>query len=119
MQNKVKIFNSNENWNEKKRYKINTVVKYLGVVYQNSTGSNSEPSILLDWVIVKKDDVTPTSYFQEFIDDGSHQYVVPEGIRVQNAFLNGAQVTPFTQVGTLITTSNSITDDLVTLTGSN
>lgn len=55
MQSQVKLVNTNEIWSDKRRYKINSVVEYSGSIYQNSTGSNSEPGIGSDWeVIVKK-----------------------------------------------------------------
>lgn len=119
MQNKVKIINSNQGWNPKKRYKINEVVSYLGNIYQNSTGINSDPLLVNDWIVVKKMDAVPVVYGNDFIDSGTHQFTVPEGILIQNAFLNGAQVSPFTQVATTVTVTNSFIGDLVTLTGRN
>lgn len=119
MQNRVKLINTNESWNEKKRYKINSVVSYLGSIYQNSTGANSDPVLGNDWVVVKKLDVIPVVYQDDFIDSGTHQFEVPEGILIQNAFLNDAQVGRFSQSGTTVTVSNSETNDLVTLTGRN
>ena len=54
MQSKVTLVNSNQNWSQKRRYKINNVVSYLGSIYQNSTGINTDPSLLTDWVTVNK-----------------------------------------------------------------
>lgn len=119
MQTRVKLINSNENWNAKKRYKINTVVTYVGLIYQNSTGANSDPLLGNDWIVLKKLDVIPVIFYDDFVDSGTHEFIVPEGILIQNAFLNGAQVSPFSQTGMIVTVTNSLTDDLVTLTGRN
>lgn len=119
MHSKVTLINSDQVWNPKRRYKINEVVQHFGYVYQNSTGINTDPLLGPNWGIVKKMDVIPVIYYNEFIDSGTHEFAVPDGILIQNAFLNGAQVTPFSQSGTSITVPNSITNDLVTLTGRN
>jgi len=47
---KVQTQNTNTVWDEKKRYKVNSVVSYNDVIYQNTTGKNSIPSNLLDWI---------------------------------------------------------------------
>ncbi|APZ82862.1 hypothetical protein [Flavobacterium phage FL-1] len=52
MQSKVILTNNNQNWNAKRRYKINEVVSYSGSTWQNSTGSNSEPGVGPDWFLV-------------------------------------------------------------------
>ena len=52
MQSKVTLVNSNQNWSQKRRYKINNVVSYLGSIYQNSTGINTDPLLLTDWVLL-------------------------------------------------------------------
>lgn len=119
MQPQIKLINSNENWNVKKRYKRNSTVSYFGSIYQNSTGINSDPLLGNDWLVVKKVDIVPSIYYEEFIDSGTHEFIVPEGILVQNAFLNGAQVVAFTQTDDLVTVPTAVTDDLVTLTGRN
>ncbi len=121
MQNKVKIFNSNANWNEKKRYKINSLVDYVGSTYQNSTGSNSDPTLGLDWVVVKKLDVIPVVYHQDFIASGSTDFIVDEGILIQNVFLNSISVNgaDWSQSGTTVTITTVQNGDLVTLTGRN
>ena len=61
MQSKVTLVNSNQNWNAKKRYKINAVVTYLGETYQNSTGGNSEPGVVNDWILTKSKDISGTN----------------------------------------------------------
>jgi len=54
MQFKTTLVNNNETWNPQKRYKINTVVSYLGFDYQNSTGTNSDPTLEIDWIPIKE-----------------------------------------------------------------
>lgn len=121
MQNRVKLINSNENWNSKKRYKINTVVSYVGSIYQNSTGANSDPLLGNDWVMVKKLDVIPLVFHQDFYADASKEFYVPEGILIENAFLNfiSAAGADWSQSGTIVTVTSSVEGDLVTLTGRN
>jgi hypothetical protein len=52
MPKKIIITNTDQSWNSKKRYKINEVVLYNGINYQNLTGSNSEPGVGLDWLLL-------------------------------------------------------------------
>jgi len=117
MQVKSKLINSNESWNAKRRYKINAVVTHNGSTWQNATGINSEPGATTDWILLKTSSVI--IYDNDFVDSGTHSFTVPSGIYIQNAFLNGAQVVPFTQTGTIVTVPSAITDDLVKLTGRN
>lgn len=49
---KNRVVNSNRAWDAGRVYKVNEVVQIAGVVYQNLTGSNSDPSLLVDWVVV-------------------------------------------------------------------
>ena len=49
MQSKSILINSNQIWNAKKRYKINETVSHLGIIYQNSTGVNTNPTLGTDW----------------------------------------------------------------------
>jgi len=119
MQIRVKLINTSQFWNPKKRYKINETVSYIGIIYQNTTGINSDPTLGNDWQVVKKLDIVPVIYQNDFVDSGTHEFLVPEGILIQNGFLNGAQVAYFSQSGTTVTVTNSVTDDLVTLTGRN
>lgn len=44
--------NRTPSWNSKKRYKVNESVYYNGIVWQNITGSNSEPGAGFDWLNV-------------------------------------------------------------------
>lgn len=49
MQSKSILLNTNEEWNPKRRYKVNSVVTRNSVMYQNSTGQNSAPELGIDW----------------------------------------------------------------------
>ena len=121
MQSKVTLVNSNQVWNAKRRYKINEVVSYVNIIYQNSTGKNSDPTLGTDWQVVKKQDVVPVIYHDDFIDSGTHEFIIPDGILIQNVFLNGvtANGADWSQTGTLVSVTSAQTDDLVTLTGRN
>lgn len=48
---KLKISNNTSVWEEKRRYKINSVVGYDGEIYQNTTGRNSVPTDGVDWLV--------------------------------------------------------------------
>ena len=61
MQSKSTLINSNQVWNAKKRYKINEIVTHLGIVYQNITGVNTDPTLETDWKPqLEPGDSTPT-----------------------------------------------------------
>lgn len=47
-----KLINSNTTWNALSRYKVNSVVEYNFIQWQNVTGFNSIPGSSLDWVPV-------------------------------------------------------------------
>jgi hypothetical protein len=50
---KLSLENSALIWDSKRRYKVNTIVTYLGVVYQNLTGKNTDPTLLTDWYSIE------------------------------------------------------------------
>jgi len=52
---KNRVVNSNRAWDAGRVYKVNEVVQISGVVYQNLTGGNSDPALLVDWVVVYQD----------------------------------------------------------------
>jgi hypothetical protein len=66
---KQTITNSTLPWSVNKRYKVNDVVTQGGNVYQNKTGANSEPSLLIDWTFIGGSTSTPT--LQEVTDAGA------------------------------------------------
>jgi hypothetical protein len=49
MKTKIQLINSGEAWDAKRRYKINSIVTYLGSDWQNTTGINSEPGVGSNW----------------------------------------------------------------------
>lgn len=120
MHSKVKLVNSSQIWNPKKRYRINETVVYQSIIYQNSTGANTDPTLGNDWVAVVKTDSVPVIYRNDFTDSGTHSFTVPSGILIGNVFLNSV-VSPsdWSQSGTLVSVPSSQTGDLVTLTGRN
>lgn len=50
---KVITTNTNNVWDSKKRYKVNSVVSHNDILYQNITGKNSSPDTLVDWIVSK------------------------------------------------------------------
>ena len=103
MRNRAKLLNSNEEWNSNKRYKVNAVVRLFGSDYQNTTGFNTNPALLEDWVMVK---------------DGSPVSSIPISIREQ---YNGSSVTvPNGFTVTRIVSLNDINTDFTGIvTGTN
>lgn len=116
MQSKVTLVNSNQNWSQKRRYKINTVVNYGTSIVQNTTGINSDPALLTDWIFLKSSSDTP--YKNDFIADVTQQFTVPSGVNIKNVFLNGISPagSSWSQSGNIVTVTTSIDGDLVTLT---
>jgi len=59
------------------------------------------------------------AYHVDFIDSGTHAFTVPSNIIVQNVALNNIPVygADWSQTGTTVTVTTSITSDKVTLTG--
>lgn len=49
MNTKAILVSGNNLWNPKARYKVNTVVSYLAVNWQNATGINTEPGTDNNW----------------------------------------------------------------------
>lgn len=52
MKKKVILENGTDVWDAKKRYKVNQVVLFNGISYQNTTGANSSPDALFDWALL-------------------------------------------------------------------
>lgn len=60
-----------QSWNEKKRYRVGNCVVYLGENYQNATGKNTQPDLLLDWIKISFLLPTKTSDLINDGDDGN------------------------------------------------
>lgn len=118
MLTKVKIINTNQVWDPKRRYRVNEVVNSSGNVYQNFTGGNSDPSLGTDWLFLKAISNVPVSYKQDFTADATQKFTVPSGIVIKNAFVNFVSVAAadWNQIGTEVTVTSSQVDDLITLT---
>jgi len=90
---------SNAIWNAKRRYKVNSVVKFGNAVYQNSTGRNSSPDLLTDWVLIK-DDVSGTTQLREsrqIYTSGAQEFTLPEAAaQIVLITVNGAPVYDYT-----------------------
>lgn len=52
MKTKLTLVNSNAIWEEKRRYKVNTLVSHNSFDWQNATGINTEPGVDGNWVKV-------------------------------------------------------------------
>ena len=90
---------SNAIWNTKRRYKVNSVVKFGNAVYQNSTGRNSSPDLLTDWVLIK-DNVSGTTQLREsrqIYTSGAQEFTLPEAAaQIVLVTVNGGVVYDYT-----------------------
>ena len=50
MKTKLTLVNNHEDWNPKRRYKVNALVRYNNSDWQNTTGINTEPGTDSNWV---------------------------------------------------------------------
>jgi len=51
---KAQTTNTNNVWVASKRYKVNSVVTHSGIEYLNTTGGNSLPTLLTDWLVCRQ-----------------------------------------------------------------
>jgi len=90
---------SNAIWNAKRRYKVNSVVKFGNSVYQNSTGRNSSPDLLTDWVLIK-DNVSGTTQLRrsrQIYTSGAQEFTLPEAAaQIVLVTVNGGVVYDYT-----------------------
>ena len=75
MQTKTKLLNSNNFWNPNRRYKVNAVVDYFGVTYQNSTGINSDPTLGLNWIVIKGIESIQNGNFTIYKNNQNNNYL--------------------------------------------
>lgn len=87
MQSKVRFINSNQSWNSKKRYKINETVTYQGIIYQNSTGINTDPTLGVNWDIVENINQIDLSVYNVYANDSA---AASGGIRVGFGYINSS-----------------------------
>ncbi len=108
--NRLILINENLIWNPNRRYKINAVVSYLGISYQNNTGINSQPDTLIDWqVIVVKNTRTPS---QITTYSGVSTFTIPDGAIVNSVMLVRAllyEADEWTQIGNVLTITKTMT----------
>lgn len=90
---------NNAIWNAKRRYKVNSVVKFVDAVYQNSTGRNSSPDLLIDWVILK-DNVSVNTRIKDFTEiyiDGAQEFTLPTYAQIIQVSVNGWSTKNYTK----------------------
>jgi hypothetical protein len=112
--NKLNLLNDNLVWNAKRRYKINAVVSKDSVIYQNISGINSDPSLLVDWVEVKGSSDSGSSIStQEFVFlGGLQEFVTTNPIaQVLIVLRNGKGRIPYTYTTTKVTITSTLSPD--------
>ena len=115
----VKLRNNVQEWNAKRRYKVNEVVTLSGRVYQNLTGANSSPDGLTDWVMIK-DSLTGTfeSYQNTFPYVDTNVFTVPVNLVVVSVLYNDIDTVNYSLVGTSLTITDSLFDgDVIKVRG--
>ncbi len=112
MQSRSVLINTNENWSDKRRYKINNVVNHAGGVHQNSTGSNSDPTLGIDWVLLKlSGNTTPFPKIQITATAGQTVFPLGTTALANGVLWNGVGLNDadWSQTGTSITTTFPLT----------
>jgi len=87
-----KLISQYGEWNEKRRYKVGAVVVWVGAVWQNFTGANSDPSTENDWLRVGSSDANPQPYKVEFMFSGSQTFTLEPGVVLTGLFYNNSEL---------------------------
>lgn len=120
IKNKLNLINDDLTWNPARRYKINTVVAYLDINYQNTTGRNSLPTLGVDWQV---SNTSSGTYYEEFVyASGAQVFTLPLGTKVLSVHLNNAflKKTLWSVVANLLTvTEPLVAFDEIIVTGIN
>ena len=87
MQTKVQLLNNSQEWDAKKRYKVNEVVLFEGFSYQNTTGGNSSPSDLTDWILLNESENLTAGEGIDITDDGEFIFAF-KGKKVEKIKVN-------------------------------
>jgi hypothetical protein len=112
------LTNNNSDWNENQRYKVGDVVQKLGVVYQNSTGKNSDPLDLTDWVQVSPLSNNFTQYKEDFAYVGSNSFTVADRLVITQVLYNKSDITDWSLSGTTLTIVGTlVADDVIGVRG--
>lgn len=118
---RIRLQSSNQSWNEKRRYKVNSVVEHLGGVFQNTTGKNSDPTLLTDWIKIGSSAAGGiASYNQDFNYIDSQDFEVPGNAIIINIFYNGSLLMPnqYSRAGNIYTIVPELfADDVITFSG--
>jgi len=85
MQSKSSIINTSQVWNSKKRYKINETVSHFGIVYQNATGINTNPTLGIDWNVQYTSNQIDLSDFGVYANDSAAEI---GGIQLGYGYIN-------------------------------
>ena len=112
------LTNNAQVWSNDQRYRVNAVVTFGGKIYQNTTGKNSSPDALTDWVLLSNNGVGITAYSQDFAYIGSNDFAVPNDLIITTVLFNKIDITSFTKTGTVLTISDTlVTDDVIAVRG--
>jgi hypothetical protein len=115
---KQTITNSSSAWTINQRYKVNDVVTQGGNVYQNKTGANSEPSLLIDWILISNSSSGITSYSNDFGYVDTNVFTVPSNLVIVSVLFNGFDTTNYLVSGTDLTISDTLVDgDFINVRG--
>ena len=72
---KTQLKSSGQSWFSNKRYRVNSVVTYNNLTWQNTTGANSEPGVGFDWVATNLSNIgdllTPADLTKETENTGA------------------------------------------------
>lgn len=108
---KLQLTNNVSDWDENQRYLVNAVVKKDGRTYQNTTGVNSDPADLDDWVLLDAPSGGFTSYVTDFAYTGSQSFTVPLNLIITQVLYNNADITGWSKIGTTLTIVDTLVND--------
>lgn len=103
------LTNGYSEWSINQRYKVNSVVTKDGKVYQNTTGANSNPDLLSDWVLIGSDGALITPYADEFAYVDTNVFTVPSNLVIVSVLFNGFDTSGYGVSGTSLTISDALT----------
>lgn len=115
---KLQLTNNVADWDENQRYLVNAVVKKDGRTYQNTTGVNSDPADLDDWVLLDAPSGGFTSYWSDFAYVDTNDFTVPNNLIITQVLLNEKDITTYSLSGTTLTIENTLeVEDIIGVRG--
>ena len=115
---KLQLTNNVAEWNENQRYLANAVVQKDGRTYQNTTGKNTDPSDLTDWVLLHAPSGGFTSYWSDFAYVDTNDFTVPNNLIITQVLLNEKDITGYSLSGTTLTIEVSLeVEDIIGVRG--